>query len=492
MPWFLLNWSGARGTASRGPRRSLRATLLGAALAALVAASTIGAVAARLAQDDPSPAEGSAAVIAQGVVDMPRGEVAWRVARQTARLPEDAPTGQRDPGFLLGDEGAVLVTNQPSGDQTRLAPGEATMVRPEVRQQRASLTGAPVAYTAIELVAADSVDDVGAGDLIFGGEGFAAPEGKRDLDLVRDALRSGESTDIGAAEGNAPILVMATVGVIEVRTRGDREPARLETGEAGAFAGALTIRAVEVGGVGRTATFVAAVIGPEIPREETPTATATATPRATATATPRATPAAKNGAITVSVRNCPPGQRPETVVPAECPLAEGDFDLALLTPDGATLTLADAAGSGASSATWTELPFGTYQVFQTPPIAYDVYIALDSQLTDAGGYTVTIDKENPNAQVSLYNFQPAAPGPTGGPEGDDDGDGLTNADEAVYGANPLVADTDGDGLLDGTEVATYGTSPVVYDTDGDAVGDGDEVAIGTNPLAPDAAPTPTG
>ncbi len=39
------------------------------------------------------------------------------------------------------------------------------------------------------------------------------------------------------------------------------------------------------------------------------------------------------------------------------------------------------------------------------------------------------------------------------PEGDDDADGLTNALEAVWGTNPNLSDTDGDGFKDGEEVA---------------------------------------
>jgi hypothetical protein len=41
----------------------------------------------------------------------------------------------------------------------------------------------------------------------------------------------------------------------------------------------------------------------------------------------------------------------------------------------------------------------------------------------------------------------------GGPDGDEDDDELSNGDEMVYGTNPVVADTDGDGWVDGIEVA---------------------------------------
>jgi hypothetical protein len=65
---------------------------------------------------------------------------------------------------------------------------------------------------------------------------------------------------------------------------------------------------------------------------------------------------------------------------------------------------------------------------------------------------------------------------------DTDGDGLSDADEALLGTDPLVPDTDGDGLDDGTEVLVEGTEPLVADTDGGGVSDGAEVAAGTDPL----------
>jgi len=67
------------------------------------------------------------------------------------------------------------------------------------------------------------------------------------------------------------------------------------------------------------------------------------------------------------------------------------------------------------------------------------------------------------------------------PDGDEDGDGLTNGDEEDLGTDPELSDTDGDGLSDGDEVNTYGTDPLNEDTDGDTYSDGDEVEGNTNP-----------
>ncbi len=69
-------------------------------------------------------------------------------------------------------------------------------------------------------------------------------------------------------------------------------------------------------------------------------------------------------------------------------------------------------------------------------------------------------------------------------DGDEDGDndGLSNIKEIELGTNLLLDDSDDDGLKDGEEVHTYGTSPITLDTDEDGVSDGKEVELGTNPL----------
>lgn len=63
------------------------------------------------------------------------------------------------------------------------------------------------------------------------------------------------------------------------------------------------------------------------------------------------------------------------------------------------------------------------------------------------------------------------------PDGDKDGDGLTNGQEQEIGTDPLEPDSDGDGLDDGLEVKV-GTDPLKPDTDGDGVTDGIEI-VGT-------------
>ena len=64
---------------------------------------------------------------------------------------------------------------------------------------------------------------------------------------------------------------------------------------------------------------------------------------------------------------------------------------------------------------------------------------------------------------------------------DNDSDGLSNLTEyEISGTHPLVADTDGDGLNDGAELAA-GTNPFDPDTDNDGMPDGWEVKYGLNP-----------
>ncbi len=72
-------------------------------------------------------------------------------------------------------------------------------------------------------------------------------------------------------------------------------------------------------------------------------------------------------------------------------------------------------------------------------------------------------------------------------DGDPDGDALANVDEQRLGTDPNLADTDGDGLGDGTEVGDTLTDPSLADSDNDSLSDGVEVNDSkTDPLNPDS------
>jgi hypothetical protein len=71
---------------------------------------------------------------------------------------------------------------------------------------------------------------------------------------------------------------------------------------------------------------------------------------------------------------------------------------------------------------------------------------------------------------------------------DADSDGLTDAEEALLGTNPLLADTDNDALGDYEEVNIYKTNPLNPDTDGDTYLDGAEVKAGFDPNGPGKLP----
>lgn len=63
---------------------------------------------------------------------------------------------------------------------------------------------------------------------------------------------------------------------------------------------------------------------------------------------------------------------------------------------------------------------------------------------------------------------------------DSDQDGIWDDLEFVYGTDPTLQDTDGDGLTDGAEVDVFGTNPLSDDTDGDGISDALELLFPPN------------
>ena len=341
-----------------GPRRSGRANPFAnlcswrnAAVTLLVLMVAVGAIAAGaqgpflLAQEQPaspnlSPARGHAQVVAQGVDALPAGEIVWRVAYHTARPFPEAPVGGRDLGFLVADQGALMVAEPATGRQTLLAPGEASFVPDGAEQQRGALDGQPANYYALELAPVAAADQVGTGLAVYASPPFAAPSGERDLNLVRDVLAPDEATSIAGAA--APVLVLATLGMIRVESS-DGAAASLRVGEAAAFEGDLSIR-----GEGLTdAAFVAAVIGRDI----------AAPPAASPVATPSAT---GSGLITAVVHACPADTLPGRDNLTQCPAEPKAISLSLAALDGPGPRDVGAPIFNDGVPTWSGLPLGDY------------------------------------------------------------------------------------------------------------------------------------
>ncbi len=113
----------------------------------------------------------------------------------------------------------------------------------------------------------------------------------------------------------------------------------------------------------------------------------------------------------------------------------------------------------------------------------------------------TSNLQSPNLQSPISNLQPpmralaAADEPP--PDSDDDGDGLTYAQELRLGTNPQDKDSDGDGITDNAEVRGFlyngkrwYSDPTNPDTNNDGLNDGSECAAkvlvpGENSLSPE-------
>ena len=341
-----------RRPSERRPAPGLARTALAAVAVLLALASVLGVAAGRVLQeprgDAPSPASGHAEVIADGVGAMPASTVAWRVTRASAPRPMERPD-DRALGFVLADADALQVVNLDTGAQNRLAAGEAEFVRGGARLLRFALGDGPVAYYRLALVPTVEADDDLGDEPVLAGEGFAAPTGNRDLDLIRDVLSPGESSVV--QHDDLPILVLATDGEVSVETAGrdsDDEPVTLAAGEAGTFQGPLLIGAGDAG----PATFVAAVVGPSVPPVPTQpsvptipgTSRATATPRPAATATPSPVPA-RDASIAITKYFCPVGY--EGKVDADVcpdPAEEIEFTVSLDASEFAVSRETDADG----------------------------------------------------------------------------------------------------------------------------------------------------
>lgn len=104
---------------------------------------------------------------------------------------------------------------------------------------------------------------------------------------------------------------------------------------------------------------------------------------------------------------------------------------------------------------------------------------------------LNIDGDMENTVLTGYFIDHDEDGIEDRQDNDDDGDGISDADEIKYGLNPFdpadaTGDNDNDGLDNLTELE-IGTDLNNADTDHDNINDKDELDAGTNPLINEAA-----
>src|SRR5215218_7527492 len=284
-----------------------------------------------------SPASGHSQVIAQGVAPMP-DEAAWRVVFHSIEPGGAAELPAGGPGFVLVDTGGVVV--EEGERSTLLAPAEASF-HASPASHLIPIGERPAGVFTLDLVPPDAADDAGDGIPVFASDPFQAPDGIRDIDLVRDLLEPGESTTV---IGNiAPVLVLVTLGAVRAEAT-DGSTASLRVGEAGTFSGDVVLTAE--GQV--PSTVIAAVIGREAPI-------------AVAAGTPGATPVAGSvGSVQVTVYACPPLVEPDQASPGSCLRDPEAVALELARDDGAALRDVGPSTEQQGLPTWAGLASGDY------------------------------------------------------------------------------------------------------------------------------------
>jgi Bacterial TSP3 repeat len=415
--------------------------------------------------EEPSPASGTAQVIAQGVVDIQDNDVRWQITQGTAPPPADATESRSDLGFLLVDSGVLLAEDVATREQHRLPAGEAMLTRSDEEQVRAAVGSEPPVYHILALVDADGTapaDD----NLPFASEPFSGPGARHDMDLLRDALGPAGTMTIPA--GAAPTLVLVLDGVADVAGE-DGDVFSLGEGEAVSLTGPIVVTAAENG-----ATVTAAYIGPAVPQLAESVATPVPGQRVIeSSGTPTSEPAEALPAATATAR--------------QSATDDADDD-----EDGLTNAAEDEAGTDPNLADTDEdgLTDGEESAETgTSPLSADTDSdgVLDgdevAQGTDPLDGIAAVATEETAAPDEGTAEEPAPASAVTAP-GDSDGDGLEDAIEVELGTDPVDLDTDDDGLTDGDEYYVHQTGTRNPDSDGDGVVDGDEATNGTDPNDP--------
>lgn len=362
----------------------------------------------------PSPGGATFPVIAQGVSPIQGDQIAWRVVADTAQTVGNAESLERALGFVIATQDAVLITDQDTGVQQRLAAGEAAFVPEAAIQTHESLGPKPTPYYRIALVPPDSADFTAGGDLVLAGDAFPSPAGDRDLDLILGDIPHGETERL--PDYGLPTVILAlTDGLAISPAEGGGAPEVLNEGQATVISGSRELRAASSG----AAIFVAAVIGPDITGEDNSGGIQSSSNTTGGSDDGDDTDddtdddsATAAGRIAVWVYNCPADVSfQELTVPYPSDLCEVDYDatfVSLLNDDlpGGQYTLGNLQPDE-GDLIWL-VPYGEYTL--ATDNADHVVVEPADVVGDITGNTavlrpLTIDESNPSIAIGVYHFE---------------------------------------------------------------------------------------
>ena len=436
-----------------------------------VAALAIGIGTAQLATaflqapDEPSPASGTAQVVAQGVVNIPDGDIRWEITERSAPPPANATESPSDLGFLIVDSGVLLAENADTGQQHRLPSGEAMLTLGGTEHLRAALGPDPAVYRSLSLVDADAAPP-GDGTVLFTSEPFPGLGARHDMDLLRDAL--GPNGTMTVQAGSLPTLILVLDGIAEIASE-TGDVFSLGADEAVSLTGPLVVTATENG-----ATVTVVYTGPAVP--QLAESIATPVPGGRVIASPGSpTPDAGDSLPVTTVAATP-------TVTDDADDDEDGLTNAAENESGTDPNLADTDEDGLTDGQETADT-------GTSPLSADTDSdgVLDGDEVVQGTDPLDGLAAAPIAEAPAIEETPItepAPAEAVAAPGDSDGDGLEDAIEVELGTDPVDLDTDDDGLTDGDEYYVYQTGTRNPDTDGDGVVDGVETANGTDPNDP--------
>ena len=204
------------------PRRAAVRIGSAAAVTMLIGVLPAVQVLATGASSLPSPAAGHSEVVAQRVIEFDGGAYHWTLAHESVESDAgDLALVAGGPSFLVASGGALVVGDVEGTDQVRLASGEATFLAAG-GESVLWVDGGEPSYYAIELVGGESSSGAAASE-----RSFSVGEGRRDVDLIRDVVSSGETLTISENE-SVPVLVVVTDGAVNVVSAGGAEDSAME------------------------------------------------------------------------------------------------------------------------------------------------------------------------------------------------------------------------------------------------------------------------